>query len=89
MVLTGSGAASALVADALQLPRHFIADLIRFGAVYYSPIVPMPGERTAAKYGPDQMARLAEVRRFPADPKRKAVSWPQAERFPDPKLNVS
>lgn len=40
--VTADGQLSDVVSAALQLPRWFVLELIRFGAIHYSPIMPPP-----------------------------------------------
>lgn len=60
VVITAGGPLSALLAARLQLPAPLFVELMRFGAVYYAPVMPKPNDK--APMSANQLAAAREAR---------------------------
>jgi hypothetical protein len=60
--VTADGQLSDVVATALQLPAWFVLELMRFGAVHYSPIMPSPAAAARPRMSQQHLQHVEQLR---------------------------
>jgi hypothetical protein len=60
--VTADGLLSDVVATALQLPTWFVLELMRFGAVHYSPIMPPPAAAARPRMSQQHLQHVEQLR---------------------------